>query len=100
MKTLKIQLRRDEESKWNEVNPILLEKEIGITLDTFKVKVGDGKTPWRNLPGCARTDLVKLLCDGFVMNRTVEYPPEDALDRFVMGVGKVFKKAFSKQVQQ
>lgn len=34
---------------WTTANPILLERELGIETDTYKVKLGDGATAWNSL---------------------------------------------------
>jgi len=46
----RIQLRRDTSDKWVINNPILLEGEFGYEIDTTKMKIGDGVTPWNDLP--------------------------------------------------
>lgn len=40
------QLRRGEASVWKKNNPILAKGEPGVELDTLKMKIGDGATPW------------------------------------------------------
>lgn len=45
----RIQLRNDTADNWAAVNPVLLKGEIGIELDTRKIKVGDGTTAWAEL---------------------------------------------------
>lgn len=45
----RIQLRNDTAENWAAVNPVLLKGEIGIELDTRKIKVGDGTTAWAEL---------------------------------------------------
>ena len=47
---LRIVSRNDISSKWDEVNPILLKGEIGIEIDTNKMKIGDGVLAWKDLP--------------------------------------------------
>lgn len=45
--------RSDTLVNWNGKNPILLSGEFGIAIDgteTDKVKIGDGNTPWNELP--------------------------------------------------
>lgn len=37
----KIQLRNDTAANWAAVNPVLLKGEIGIEIDTRKIKIGD-----------------------------------------------------------
>ena len=47
---LRIVSRNDISSKWDEVNPVLLKGEIGIEIDTNKMKIGDGVLAWKDLP--------------------------------------------------
>jgi len=44
-----IQLRRDQSSTWTSVNPVLAAGEMGYEIDTKKMKMGDGSTPWNSL---------------------------------------------------
>lgn len=44
------QLRRGEASVWKKNNPTLAKGEPGVELDTLKMKIGDGATPWNDLP--------------------------------------------------
>ena len=41
----RLQLRRDGAQQWANVNPILAQGELGIELDTSRLKIGDGVTP-------------------------------------------------------
>ena len=43
------QLRRGEASVWKKNNPVLAKGEPGVELDTLKMKIGDGATPWNEL---------------------------------------------------
>lgn len=45
-----IQLRRGTSAQWTSTNPVLLEGEIGVELDTNLYKIGDGATAWNSLP--------------------------------------------------
>lgn len=45
----RIQLRRDTAANWTAYNPILLEGEPGIELDTDQWKMGDGVHTWSQL---------------------------------------------------
>jgi hypothetical protein len=49
-------LRRDSAANWTAVNPILGEAEVGVELDTFKFKIGNGSTAWSALPYANDTD--------------------------------------------
>jgi len=46
--------RRDTAANWASVNTVLLSGEIGFegtpTVDMDRMKVGDGETPWNDLP--------------------------------------------------
>ena len=48
----RIQLRNDSASNWASANPVLLEGEIGIEIDSARnrIKIGDGSTAWNDLP--------------------------------------------------
>ena len=46
----RIQLRRDTAANWTAYNPILLEGEPGIEIDTDQWKLGDGIHNWNALP--------------------------------------------------
>ena len=45
----RIQLRRDGAQQWANINPILAQGELGIEIDTSRLKIGDGVTPWNSL---------------------------------------------------
>lgn len=45
----KIQLRNDTAANWKAANPVLLKGEIGIEIDTRKLKIGDGISVWTGL---------------------------------------------------
>jgi len=47
---IKFQLRRSISSNWSSTNPILQAGEPGFETDTYKLKIGDGITPWNLLP--------------------------------------------------
>ena len=48
----RIQLRNDSASNWASANPVLLEGEVGIEIDSARnrIKIGDGTTAWNSLP--------------------------------------------------
>ena len=64
-KTIKttIQLRNDLAETWNSRNPILKKGEIGIEIDTRKMKVGDGTTAWNALSymGADANDILAVI---------------------------------------
>ncbi len=52
---LQWQIRRDTINNWTNANPILAEGEFGCEIESLnttelKIKIGDGITPWNNLP--------------------------------------------------
>ena len=59
----KIQLRNDLAATWNSRNPILKKGEIGIEIDTRKMKVGDGTTTWNALSymGADANDILAVI---------------------------------------
>jgi hypothetical protein len=46
----RIILRRDTSVNWIQNNPVLLEGEPGYEIDTERIKIGDGQSPWSALP--------------------------------------------------
>src|SRR5690554_2004555 len=46
----KIILRNDTKNNWEINNPILLQGELGVEIDTQKFKFGDNITNWNLLP--------------------------------------------------
>jgi hypothetical protein len=47
---IQIQLRRGDAADWTSTNPILAEGEVGVEIDTLKLKVGNGTDNWNTLP--------------------------------------------------
>jgi hypothetical protein len=47
---IQIQLRRGDAADWTSTNPILAEGEVGVEIDTLKLKVGNGTNNWNTLP--------------------------------------------------
>lgn len=45
-----IQFKRGTPERWKEINPILESGEPGFEYTTNKLKIGDGVTPWNELP--------------------------------------------------
>lgn len=44
-----ISFRQDTSENWNIFNPILKPGEIAVDIDFMQFKIGDGKTPWKEL---------------------------------------------------
>tara|TARA_R110000822_G_scaffold291962_1_gene413938 strand:- start:2158 stop:3330 length:1173 start_codon:yes stop_codon:yes gene_type:complete len=47
---IQIQLRRGDAADWTSTNPTLAEGEVGVEIDTSKLKVGNGTDNWNTLP--------------------------------------------------
>ena len=45
----RIQLRRGGSQEWRNANPTLAQGEVGIDLDSGRIKIGDGSTAWNSL---------------------------------------------------
>ncbi|AHB80721.1 hypothetical protein S-MbCM25_086 [Synechococcus phage S-MbCM25] len=45
----RIQLRRGGAQEWANANPTLAQGELGVELDTGRIKIGDGVSGWNNL---------------------------------------------------
>lgn len=59
----RIQLRRDTSTRWREVNPILMEGEVGFETDTRLRKIGDGVNRWNDLDYLAAENIVNDIGD-------------------------------------
>ena len=49
MAAAKIQVKRANAAAWTSANTVLFAGEIGLELDTFKFKIGNGSTAWNSL---------------------------------------------------
>lgn len=56
MSTVRIQLRRGTESEWLGSNPVLSLGEVGISTNTYQLKIGDGIRRWNELPFVTKTE--------------------------------------------
>lgn len=45
----RLQFRRDTKARWAEINPVLMEGEVGLEIDTQNIKMGDGEHAWNDL---------------------------------------------------
>jgi len=50
MPFIQLQIRRDSLANWVSNNPVLASGEMGINLDTYQYKLGDGVKTWMQLP--------------------------------------------------
>jgi len=53
---VKIRFRRGTAAKWTAANPVLALAEMGLETDARRLKAGDGKTAWRQLPYLGGSD--------------------------------------------
>lgn len=53
-----LQLKRGAASRWKELNPVLAAGEPGFVLDECRLKIGDGSTPWNDLPYIGESNVV------------------------------------------
>lgn len=60
---IQIQLRNDTAANWTSANPILARGEVGVEIDTNKMKIGTGSTAWTSLSytGIDTEELVPLV---------------------------------------
>lgn len=56
-------LKRGTASRWAELNPILQQGEPGFVYDTNQLKIGDGNTPWNELPYLVPTEEINQLSE-------------------------------------
>ena len=72
---IRIISRNDISSNWEDINPILLKGEIGIEIDTNKIKIGDGVKTWTQL------DYVNSSASLIVVENFSDLPEEGANDK-------------------
>jgi hypothetical protein len=48
-----IQLRRGTTAQWASADPVLARGEMGVDIQTFESRIGDGVLPWSQLPTAA-----------------------------------------------
>jgi hypothetical protein len=65
--------RHDTAARWQSINPVLAEGELGIVIDGAKgYKIGDGVTAWNNLEYPANpTSVVQELSNDENAEKTV-----------------------------
>ena len=72
----KHQQRHDTAANWLLVNPILLRGELGVEIDTGKMKIGNGSSKWAALPylgvGITQADVLNFCYPVGSIKMTVE----------------------------
>lgn len=60
---IQIQLRNDTAANWIAANPTLAQGELGVEIDTNKMKIGTGIGAWNDLPytGIDSQEIVPLV---------------------------------------
>lgn len=60
---VQIQLRNDTAANWTSADPILARGEVGVEIDTNKMKIGTGTDSWTELPytGIDSQEIVPLV---------------------------------------
>lgn len=64
-----LQIRRETESNWTTINPVLRAGEFGYEVDSNRLKVGNGSTPW--------VDLEYVTGGGSGLSTVSESPPPE-----------------------
>lgn len=81
-----IQLRRNTKVVWEGNNPVLKNGEPGFVVDTGELKIGDGGTPWNDLPYASISeDFVNL-----IVSESIE-PINESIDELETEVGSAAK---------
>ena len=68
------QVKRGTAARWEELNPILNPGEPGFEMDTFKLKIGNGSTSWKELPYINDVDISKYITIEDIINGDVILP--------------------------
>lgn len=56
-----IQLRRAKEQEWIDLNPILRVGEPALSIDKNKIKIGNGKDHWQDIPYIFDESIAELI---------------------------------------
>ena len=78
---IRIQLRNDTAENWTTKNPLLLKGEMGVEIDTKKIKIGNGTDHWTALEySGVDEDTIKGIIDNNRNNFTEVTPNEGESD--------------------
>lgn len=78
-----IKLKRGQSTTWASKNIVLKDGEPGVELDSHQMKVGDGKTAWKDLPYVGNGQSVELPENIMKFLGVVSELPESAEDNTV-----------------
>lgn len=88
----KFRFRRGTAAQWIEVNPILEPGEPGLEMDTRKLKIGDGTTPWVTLEYCLGSDSPGDPGDPQALQDHIDDPtPHEAYDIDIPSLSVLFE---------
>ena len=83
----KVVIRNGTELQWIEGNPVLLEGEVGITMDTTpkKFKIGNGASTWNELPYEKQSVNISDV-SGLqgILNKKLDVPTQAEWDNFTL----------------
>ena len=68
------QVKRGTAARWEDLNLILNPGEPGFEMDTLKLKIGNGSTPWKELPYVNDVDISKYITIEDIINGDVILP--------------------------
>lgn len=68
------QVKRGTAARWEELNLVLNPGEPGFEMDTFKLKIGNGTTAWKELPYVNDVDISKYITIEDIINGDVILP--------------------------
>ena len=78
---IRIQLRNDTAENWTNANPVLRKGEMGVEIDTRKIKIGNGTDHWTTLEySGVDEDTIKGIIDNNRNNFTEVTPNEGETD--------------------
>lgn len=60
---VRVVFRRGASEEWERFNPVLSDGEPAIDSTNLTLKVGDGVTPWVELPECDLPSLIRMMID-------------------------------------
>lgn len=79
---VQLQIKRDSSASWTSKDPILLGGELGLEIDSGRLKIGDGQSTWEKLPYITLSaDELKQLEEAFETIATLESAIDNKADK-------------------
>ena len=72
--------KRGTAARWAELNLVLEQGEPGWAIDTYVLKIGDGVTPWNDLPAISGIDINESDIQNAVNKYLEEHPINVGVD--------------------